>query len=628
MTEVATTADSPASTDLRNTILAVQQWLNHGLVGRKKEIKSVLLTLLAGENIVLIGPPGTAKSLLARRISQVVAQPDDGSAPYFEYLLTKFSTPEELFGPLSIAELKQDRFRRNTAGYLPTVQVAFLDEIFKASSSILNALLTVLNERAYHNGAQAEKIPLQALVAASNELPTGDSELAALYDRFLLRHYVGYLDEQERGELFALSDADAESDDNAGNNAGNNATPPHRFSADALHRLRQQAQRVRFPAEIQKAMQTLWEKHANAFQDNALEQLSDRRFVKLQQLLRVSAATNGRDAVDMSDLMLLKDCLWNSDANRHTVRELIIKVLHDAVGAADAESVGKSTVADDSISLSLEDLSVEELPSFNPMHYEGFDELKTLALLEKHYSHLDTGNGIIENNGILGLDRYGLGAFFTIGGKLTLNDVYFFLRGLKLKSCYRRWLDSAKNNNLTVEEVNLNAESFISRGLRYAAVNGYPERFADGGVDMEEYKRIKGIDGENIEITHENVFSIDGLFSAGKKHRKDKIAYFSIENRDLKKPLPPSIRLRQARIAAGLDPDVEDVVEIEPESFTANDPHIKLARAGIEARKKLLEGYKPTELLKVGEDNHETITINGKTTVSLLEQQLQNNIWL
>ena len=98
---------------------------------------------------------------VARRVAEALT-PENEKSNYFEYLLTKFSTPEEIFGPLSLTDLKQDRFHRKTAGYLPTVQVAFLDEIFKASSSILNALLTILNERKYHNGTSIEDIPLHA----------------------------------------------------------------------------------------------------------------------------------------------------------------------------------------------------------------------------------------------------------------------------------------------------------------------------------------------------------------------------------------------------------------------------------------------------------------------------------
>ncbi len=126
---------------MKQKIQTLLTQMNHGLVEREEAIKTALLTVLSGENLVLIGPPGTGKSMIARRIAEILETHQDTG--YFEYLLTKFSTPEEIFGPLSITELKADRFKRNTTGYLPTVQIAFLDEIFKASSSILNSLLTI-----------------------------------------------------------------------------------------------------------------------------------------------------------------------------------------------------------------------------------------------------------------------------------------------------------------------------------------------------------------------------------------------------------------------------------------------------------------------------------------------------
>ena len=151
--------------ELRDTLVT-------GLVERDLPIRLALIAALAGEHLLLVGPPGTAKSLVARRLNLAFTKSN-----YFERLLTRFTVPEELFGPLSIKGLEEDRYERLTAAYMPTASIAFLDEIFKASSSILNALLTILNERIYHNGAVVQKVPLRSLIAASNELPTGQEEL-------------------------------------------------------------------------------------------------------------------------------------------------------------------------------------------------------------------------------------------------------------------------------------------------------------------------------------------------------------------------------------------------------------------------------------------------------------------
>lgn len=297
---------------MKAKLLEIQNHLNASLIGRDNIIKSALLALVAKENSLLIGPPGTAKSLLARRISQTLQPLSENEYTYFEYLLTKFSTPEEIFGPLSISELKQDRFLRNTQGYLPTAQVAFLDEIFKASSSILNALLTILNERKYHNGTTSTDVPLISLIGASNELPTGQSELSALYDRFLIRCFVDYVEANQLYQFFDIA-------------------PPsyllNHLSKDDIDQIHQKAANVVFPKEVQEAVCKIWADHNEAFKENSDETLSDRRFVKVINLMKISAATNDRNSVDFSDVFLLKDCLWNHPDNKTKVIDIIKTVL-------------------------------------------------------------------------------------------------------------------------------------------------------------------------------------------------------------------------------------------------------------------------------------------------------------
>lgn len=295
----------------KQKIKALLGQLNHGLVEREETLKAALLAVLASQNLILVGPPGTAKSLVARRIAQTLA-PEGGSSNYFEYLLTKFSTPEEIFGPLSIAELKADRVKRNTTGYLPTVRIAFLDEIFKASSSILNALLTILNERIYHNGAEPQHVPMQALIAASNELPHGQEELAALYDRFLVRVFVDYVSPNNLSRLFEKTPEMPELT---------------KLGGDDLAAIRKAAELVSVPPSIVQAILRIWQEHKEAFKEDRRETLSDRRLKQVLKLLCVSAATNGRTELDLSDVVLLKGCLWNHPENEQKVREIIFGVV-------------------------------------------------------------------------------------------------------------------------------------------------------------------------------------------------------------------------------------------------------------------------------------------------------------
>lgn len=296
-------------TKIKAKLALLLEQLNHGLVDREATMKSALLSILAGENILLIGPPGTAKSLVARRISKIFNKNNlADTTTYFEYLLTKFSTPEEIFGPLSISELKADRFKRNTDGYLPSVKIAFLDEVFKASSSILNALLTIMNERIYHNGTKAGDVPLRALIAASNELPTGQEELSALYDRFLVRSFVDYISANKLLHLFDLSEE---------------VEIQYPLTQEDLTWLDDTIKNITISAEIRKAILEIWEKHKDTFKEDRREVLSDRRFTKVIKLLRVSAATNDRSEVDLSDVLLLKDCLWNHPDNAKKTLDIV-----------------------------------------------------------------------------------------------------------------------------------------------------------------------------------------------------------------------------------------------------------------------------------------------------------------
>src|SRR6478672_8934551 len=176
----------------REKLKNIREELKQTFLERSDLIDGALAALLSSHHLLIIGPPGTAKSMLADELCRRI----DG-ANYFQWLLTRFTTPEEIFGAVSLKALEQDDYRRVTTRKLPEAHIAFLDEVFKANSSILNAVLTLMNERRFHNGRAVEVVPLITLFAASNELPE-DDELQALYDRFLLRFVVSYIDEDFR----------------------------------------------------------------------------------------------------------------------------------------------------------------------------------------------------------------------------------------------------------------------------------------------------------------------------------------------------------------------------------------------------------------------------------------------
>ncbi|MBI0395858.1 AAA family ATPase [Acinetobacter bereziniae] len=275
------------TSELFKKIKRIQSQLTQGLVEREQTIKLTLLAALAGEHILLIGPPGTGKSLVSRRLHLVFQD-----TPYFERLLTKFSVPEELFGPLSIQALEKDQYIRLTQGYLPQASIAFLDEIFKANSAILNALLTLLNEREFDNGVLRQKVPLISVIGASNELPE-DGNLSALYDRFLFRQYVEPVSKSGFKQLLTLKTSEEE-------------LSVEQLSYEELKYIQQHAKKVELSAE---ALQFLMELRRWCAENQI--QVSDRRWRKIVGMLQVSAFTNDQRQVTIWDCWLVQHCIWS-----------------------------------------------------------------------------------------------------------------------------------------------------------------------------------------------------------------------------------------------------------------------------------------------------------------------------
>jgi MoxR-like ATPase len=294
----------------RETFRRLRDELQQMFAERGDLIDGALTALLGGHHVLVIGPPGTAKSMLADELCRRIE-----GASYFQWLLTKFTTPEEVFGAVSLSALERDEYRRVTSFKLPEAHVAFLDEVFKANSSILNAILTLINERRFHNGREIQEVPLIALFGASNELPE-DDELQALYDRFLLRFVVGYIDEDFRF-LKMLQ-----------------AKPPAARTAltlDDLRKAQRQARAVAVPNAIYKII-------ADLRRELTRSQFvsSDRRYRQSVDLLRAHAYLQGRDEVGEDDVFFLEHVLWQAPNDHSEVRAVIHRLLRGYVDEAKA----------------------------------------------------------------------------------------------------------------------------------------------------------------------------------------------------------------------------------------------------------------------------------------------------
>lgn len=285
---------------IRDRFNALRDGLAARYLEREVEIDLALHAILAGEHMLTIGPPGTAKSQIIRDIAKSFG------GRFFYNLMDRFTTKEDLFGPPDLKAIKEGHFRRVSNGMLQEANFAFFDEIFKTSSAAANSMLTAINERAYKDGDEWIDIPLIAAFAASNELPSDREELGAFFDRFLIRRFVTYIKEPKNFvSMLRLPET---------------PEPLPQLSLEHLHEARAAVAAVKFPESAEKLMLDI-----RATLDLEGIVASDRRWRQTTKVLRASAWLKGYDQVREEDFQILQHCLWQSPQDIKTVLRIILQ---------------------------------------------------------------------------------------------------------------------------------------------------------------------------------------------------------------------------------------------------------------------------------------------------------------
>jgi MoxR-like ATPase len=358
---------------VQDKFAATRQELRGSLIERDDEIDLALTALVCQEHLLLVGPPGTAKSLLADKLVRWL------NGKKFSVQVNKFTDPAELFGPISLTGLKTDRYSRVTRDYLPEADIAFIDEIFKSSSAVLNSLLSVLNERKFKNDGVHIDCPLKLCIAASNEWP-GDQnkELGALFDRFLFRKSVRPIaSEKSLRKLLWTDDLDVKLSTS--------------ITSDEIHAATGEAASISFSTDCQDAYHTI----LRTLKKEGIV-VGDRRLKKSISACRASAWLDGADEVSAEHLEVLSHLLWEepieqpkkvaeivgsvANPNALKVNSLLIEA-EQLIGNFNCSDIGKATAATKKLGAIAKELGTITGPKASQASTYVKDEIKRLRLL-------------------------------------------------------------------------------------------------------------------------------------------------------------------------------------------------------------------------------------------------------
>ncbi|WP_318617041.1 AAA family ATPase [Sporosarcina sp. YIM B06819] len=314
----------------------IKNALNAKFFERENVVEAILIAILSRQHLLMIGPAGTAKSAISVEMANIVE-----GTQYFQWLLTRFSTPEEIFGPLSLKDLEQGVYKRNTASKMPEANLVFLDEIFKANSAILNSLLTLINERLFYNNGSPVRVPLISVIGASNEYPEEGEGLEALFDRFLLRFEMDYIAD-ETNFVSMMKDA------------GQYEQMPS-MTMDELVQLQFFTDMVAIPDEVYETLSKI----RKELRDEGIRP-SDRRFKQSLNVLRAKALINQRQVVKVDDIVFLENALWETVDQKDAAAFIIRSHAQDVVTRAldsmqiEAKEVFHSILQDNSTDAAME----------------------------------------------------------------------------------------------------------------------------------------------------------------------------------------------------------------------------------------------------------------------------------